>query len=137
MSRNRILDEIRRLAPERDDQRIVYLSTCYDFPFDTTRALEFALFRTFAVPSISALLDRTGEFQNRAQKRYDDTDIIVSELMERGYDSDRGRRALRRMNVRFRADPLEPAVRLAAAVRPGATRLLPLLAGRRPADEHL
>jgi len=98
MSSNRILDEIRRLDPERDDQRIVFLSTCYDFPFDTTRALEFALFRTFAVPSISALLDRTGEFQNRAQKRYDDTDIIVSELMERGYDSDRGKRALRRMN---------------------------------------
>ena len=98
MSGNRILDEIRKLDPERDDQRIVYLSTCYDFPFDTTRALEFALFRTFAVPSISALLDRTGEFQNRAQKRYDDTDIIVSELMERGYDSDRGKRALRRMN---------------------------------------
>src|SRR6266567_6623852 len=98
MARLRILDEIRRLDPERDDERIVFLSTCYDFPFDTTRALEFALFRTFAVPSISTLLDRTGEFQNRAQKRYDDTDIIVSELMERGYDSDRGKRALRRMN---------------------------------------
>jgi hypothetical protein len=97
-SRIRILDEIRRLRPERDHQRIVFLSTCYDFPFDTTRALEFALFRTFAVPSISALLDRTGEFRTRAQKRYDDTDIIVSELMERGYDSDRGKRALRRMN---------------------------------------
>lgn len=92
------MDEIRRLDPDRDDQRIVFLSTCYDFPFDTTRALEFALFRTFAVPSISGLLDRTGEFQNRAQKRYDDTDIIVSELMENGYDSDRGKRALRRMN---------------------------------------
>jgi hypothetical protein len=98
MARPCVLDEIRRLDPERDDQRIVFLSTCYDFPFDTTRALEFALFRTFAVPSISALLDRTGEFQNRAQKRYDDTDIIVSELMERGYDSDRGERALGRMN---------------------------------------
>jgi hypothetical protein len=98
MARGRVLDEIRGLDPERDDQRIVFLSTCYDFPFDTTRALEFALFRTFAVPSISALLDRTGEFQNRAQKRYDDTDIIVSELMERGYESERGKRALRRMN---------------------------------------
>lgn len=98
MARGRVLDEIRGLDPERDDQRIVFLSTCYDFPFDTTRALEFALFRTFAVPSISKLLDRTGEFQNRAQKRYDDTDIIVSELMERGYESERGKRALRRMN---------------------------------------
>src|SRR5262249_40895514 len=47
---------------------------------------------------ISELLDRTGEFQHRAQKRYDDTDIIISEFMEHGYDSERGRRALRRLN---------------------------------------
>ena len=93
-----ILDEIRRLDPERDHQRIVLLSTCYEFPWDTTRALEFALFRTFCVPSISALLDQTGEFAQRAQKRYDDTDLIVSELMENGYASERGKRALRRMN---------------------------------------
>jgi hypothetical protein len=93
-----VLREIQQLDPEKEHQRIVFLSSCYDFPFDTTRSLEFALFRTFAVPSISALLDRTGEFHRRPQKRYDDTDIIVSELMERGYDSDRGKRALRRMN---------------------------------------
>jgi hypothetical protein len=98
MARSRVLEEIRKLDPVRDDQRIVHLSTCYDFPFDTTRALEFALFRTFAVPSISALLDRTGEFAQRPQRRYDDTDLLVSELMEWGYDSDRGRRALLRMN---------------------------------------
>ena len=98
MSRPSFLDQIRALDPEKDHQQIVYLSVCYEFPFDTTRALELALFRTFCVPSISALLDRTGEFHTRAQKRYDDTDLIVSELIERGYDSERGRRALRRMN---------------------------------------
>jgi mpaB/rubber oxygenase-like protein len=98
MSRYAILREIQKLDPEKDDQRIVFLSSRYDFPFDTTRALEFALFRTFCVPRISALLDRTGEFRHRAQKRYDDTDIIVSELMEWGYDSERGKRALRRLN---------------------------------------
>jgi len=98
MSRYAILREIQKLDPEKDDQRIVFLSSRYDFPFDTTRALEFALFRTFCVPSISALLDRTAEFRNRAQKRYDDTDLIVSELMEWGYDSERGKRALRRLN---------------------------------------
>ncbi|MCC7048768.1 MAG: DUF2236 domain-containing protein [Alphaproteobacteria bacterium] len=96
--RTSILSQIERLDPERDHQRIVFLSTCFDFPFDTTRALEFALFRTFAVPSIAALLDRTGEFRHRAQKRYDDTDIVVSEMMEWGYDSERGRAALERMN---------------------------------------
>ena len=93
-----VLEEIQSLDPERDHQRIMFLNTCFEFPWDTTRALEFALFRTFCVPSISALLDRTGEFQARAQKRYDDTDLIVSELMEHGYDSERGSRALRRMN---------------------------------------
>lgn len=92
------LDEILTLDPERDHQRIVHLDACFEFPFDTTRALEFALFRTFCVPSVSALLEKTGEFLVRTQKRYDDTDLIVSELMEWGYDSERGRRALRRMN---------------------------------------
>lgn len=98
MRRPSILEQIQQLDPELDHQRIVFLSTCFDFPFDTTRALEFALFRTYCVPSISALLDRTGEFGLRTQKRYDDTDLIVSELMEQGYESERGRRALRRMN---------------------------------------
>ncbi len=98
MSRYAILEAIRGLDPENDHQRIIFLSTCYDFPFDTTRALEFALYRTFCAPRISALLDRTGEFRTRSQKRYDDTDIIVSELIEWGYDSDRGKRALGRLN---------------------------------------
>ena len=98
MGRLSVLRQIQSLDPERDHQRIVFLSKCYDFSFDTTRALEFALYRTYCVPSISALLDRTGEFRLRPQKRYDDTDLIVSTLMEWGYDSDQGRAALRRMN---------------------------------------
>lgn len=98
MPRDSILQQIQRLDPERDHQRILYLSACYDFPFDTTRALEFALFRTFCAPGVATLLDRTGEFQHRAQRRYDDTDLLISELIEWGYDSDRGRRAVRRIN---------------------------------------
>ena len=98
MARFSVLRQIQSLDPEGDHQRIVFLSKCYDFAFDTTRALEFALYRTYCVPSISALLDRTGEFRLRPQKRYDDTDLIVSTLMEWGYDSEQGRAALRRMN---------------------------------------
>src|SRR5262245_6261937 len=70
-----------------------------DFPWDTTRALELALFRTFASPRIGGLLHATGEFAARAQKRYDDTDLIVSEILENGYDSERGTRAIARMNA--------------------------------------
>jgi hypothetical protein len=55
--------------------------------------------RTFCVPSISALLDKTGEFRHRPQKRYDDTGLITSEIMKWGYKSDRGIQAIERMNA--------------------------------------
>ena len=93
-----VLRQIEVLDPVRDHQRIVRLTLRTDFPFDATRALELALFRTFAVPRIAALLDRTGEFTSRTQQRYDDTDLLISGLIEHGYDSDRGGAALRRMN---------------------------------------
>jgi len=92
------LQEIRGLDPASGHSRIVYLDTCFEFPWDTTRALELALFRTFAVPSVAALLDSTGEFRNAPQKRYDDTDLILSTIVEAGYDSEDGKRAIRRMN---------------------------------------
>ncbi|MEW4570887.1 oxygenase MpaB family protein [Tautonia sp. JC769] len=98
MARSPVLDEIRRLDPVGDCQRIVSLSNTHDFSFDMARSLEFALFRTYCVPRISGLLDRTGEFATRPQKRYDDTDLIVSILMEHGYESERGKEALRAMN---------------------------------------
>jgi hypothetical protein len=92
------LRQIQQLDPVRDHVRIQHLSTGYEFPWDNIRALEIALYRTYCVPSISALLDRTGEFRQRAQRRYDDTAIIVAEMCEWGYDSGRGRQALERMN---------------------------------------
>ena len=92
------LREIERLDPERDCQRIVHLVFGYEFPWDTVRALEIALYRTYCVPSISALLDRSGEFYRAAQRRYDDTAILVAEMCEWGYEEGRGREALDRMN---------------------------------------
>jgi mpaB/rubber oxygenase-like protein len=92
------LAEIRRLDPVRDHLRIVYLDACFEFPFDVTRSLEFAFFRTFAVPSIARLLASTGEFTDRPLKRYDDTDLLISSFVEEGYDSPAGRAAIRRMN---------------------------------------
>lgn len=97
-SRYDVLHQIERLDPERDHQRIVHLSFGYDFPWDSIRALEIALYRTYCVPSISALLDRTGEFHHNSQRRYDDTSILVAEMCEWGYESGRGKDALERMN---------------------------------------
>ncbi len=97
-SRYAVLAEITRLDPERDHVRIAHLSGSYDFPFDTQRSLELALLRTFAVPRSSKLMVDTGEFVRRAQKRYDDTTILISAIGFYGYDSPEGRRAIRRMN---------------------------------------
>ena len=83
-----VLKQIEPLDAIRDHQRIAFLTCRVDFPWDTTRALEFALFRTFAVPSISALLHKTREFEERPQKRYDDTDIriLLDATQRRAYD---------------------------------------------------
>lgn len=106
MPRATKLKHILTLDPVKDCQDIVRLCSSYEFPFDITRSLEFALYRTFAVPSIGALLHRTQEFEQRPQKRYDDTDLIVSEIVENGYESERGRAAIRRMNQQHGRYPI-------------------------------
>lgn len=80
------------------------------FAWDIEKALEFALFRTYAVPAISGLLARTGAFETATRKRYDDTELLLSEPMEHGLDSDRGAEAIARINAihgRFRIDNRE------------------------------
>ena len=98
MGRFDVLRSIERLDPERDHQRIMHLSFGYEFCWDSIRALEIALYRTYCVPTISALLDRTGEFHKHTQRRYDDTSILVAEMCEWGYEEGRGKEALERMN---------------------------------------
>jgi hypothetical protein len=93
------LRHIQILDPERDHQHICHLLAGYEFPWDVTRALEVALLRTFCVPSVSQLLDQTGEFHYHAQKRYDDTGLIVSAMLKWGYDSPEGGAFLQRMNA--------------------------------------
>ena len=92
------LQKIKSLDPEKDHWEIARLSAFYEFPWDNTRALELALFRTFAVPSISAILAKSREFEKRTQKRYDDTDLILSEILENGIESPRAKAALEKMN---------------------------------------
>jgi hypothetical protein len=90
---------IQQLDPVQDNCEICRQIAGYEFPWDMTKALEIALFRTFCVPSIAALLERTGEFQHRPQKRYDDTGLIISNILKWGHDTPRGQAALERMNL--------------------------------------
>jgi hypothetical protein len=108
MGRWSTLGLIRALDPETDFWRIYRLHAQQEFPWDVTRALELALYRTYAVPSIGGLLDRTGEFRTRTQKRYDDTALLLGEVLEHGFDSERGRQALRVINRAHARYPIDP-----------------------------
>jgi hypothetical protein len=92
-------NRIQQLNPIQDNCEIYHLMTGYEFPWDTTHSLEIALMRAFCIPSISKLLDKTGEFRKRSQKRYDDTVILTVEIGKWGYNSERGRQAISRMNA--------------------------------------
>ncbi|CAM5418266.1 hypothetical protein SRIMM317S_01293 [Streptomyces rimosus subsp. rimosus] len=97
------LKEIQRLDPERDFLRIHRITTTYEFPWDVARALELALYRTYAVPSIGRLLAETAELTDRTQKRYDDTALLLDTVIEHGFDSEDGRTAIRRINQMHRS----------------------------------
>lgn len=90
------------LDPETDYLEIVGNVSLYEFPWDTLQALSFALFRTYAVPSIGGLLDRTGAFVGATQKRYDDTAILLEVVGVSGFHSPQGRAAVRRINQMHR-----------------------------------
>ncbi|MFB8777567.1 oxygenase MpaB family protein [Streptomyces broussonetiae] len=98
MKRFARLEQILRMDLHEDASEIHRLSTAYEFPWDYTRALELALYRTYAVPSIGRLLAETAELTDRAQKRYDDTSLLLDAIVEHGFDSEQGRTAVRRIN---------------------------------------
>ncbi|MEU5236049.1 oxygenase MpaB family protein [Streptomyces lydicus] len=97
------LKEIRRLDPERDFLTIYRIIATHEFPWDITRALELALYRTYAVPSIGRLLAKTAELTDRTQKRYDDTALLLDAVLEHGFDGEDGRTAIRRINQMHRS----------------------------------
>ena len=71
-----------------------------EFPFTYEKALQFALFRTYGIPSISKLLVETREFSEAATstKRYTDTTVLVGEFLGYHPQSKRSIEAIDRMN---------------------------------------
>ena len=96
-------DQILGMDPDAQAEEITRLFSCYEFPWDVTQALSFALFRTYAVPSIGRILALTGELTGRTQKRHDDTVLILDAVLVHGLGSSEGRAAVRRMNQMHRA----------------------------------
>jgi hypothetical protein len=92
------LHHIQQLDVTRDYHQIYRTTALYEFPVDVRMGLLLAFWRTFAVPSIAKLLDRTGETTNRTARRADDTGILMYELIDHGLEHPRGRTVTRRLN---------------------------------------
>ncbi|MTV27858.1 DUF2236 domain-containing protein [Nitriliruptoraceae bacterium ZYF776] len=105
---DRHLRRIRALDPEADHAEVARITATTEFPWDTETALSLALFRTFAVPTISRILLDTGAFTGEARKRYDDTELLLAEVEQHGYDEPRGKEALRRINRMHAAYAIRP-----------------------------
>lgn len=71
-----------------------------EFPFTAEKAAQFALFRTYGIPSISKLLCETKQFSEpaAASKRYSDTAVLINEFVSSPPTSDRAISAISRMN---------------------------------------
>lgn len=83
-----------------DAFRIQQIIAELEFPFIYEKALQFALFRTYGIPSISKLLVRTAQLSSRdtAPKRYVDTEILIKEFTGHAPTSARTLEAISRMN---------------------------------------
>jgi hypothetical protein len=98
LARSHWQHHVAALDPETDYEEIYRVVIAHEFPWDLHQAMSFALFRTYAVPSIGRLLDETGEFRRATQKRYDDTVLLLDEPARAGLHSSSGLRAIRRVN---------------------------------------
>lgn len=96
-------EDRQRLDPETAYVEIYRDLSQHEFWWDMVQSLSFALFRTYAVPSIGDLLDATGEFTDRRQQRYDDTVLLLDAPLVHGFESPEGRTAVRRINQMHRA----------------------------------
>ncbi|MGW5522366.1 oxygenase MpaB family protein [Gordonia sp. NPDC003950] len=96
--RYRLRNDLAATDPVGEPEAYARALGTLEYPWGITMALSFALFRTYAVPSIGDLLCDTGEFTDRTQKRYDDTVLLLDTPVEFGFADPKGRAAIRRIN---------------------------------------
>jgi hypothetical protein len=77
---------------------IFYRFGTLEFPFLNTKSLEFGLFKTYSIPSISSILMSTHEMEKNMSKRYDDTDLLIREFTEHEPSHLRSQLAIQRLN---------------------------------------
>eukprot|EP00761_Pharyngomonas_kirbyi_P001236 gb/GECH01001239.1/.p1 GENE.gb/GECH01001239.1/~~gb/GECH01001239.1/.p1 ORF type:complete len:353 (+),score=83.54 gb/GECH01001239.1/:1-1059(+) len=79
--------------------KVYYNVGFLEFPYIINKALQQALFKTYAIPSVSALLHHTKYFEDKAINRAEETSLLVREFTEQHYDSERGQLGIKRLNA--------------------------------------
>ncbi|OUS40117.1 hypothetical protein A9R00_07655 [Oleispira antarctica] len=95
---NKELLRLSQLNVEEHYQTIVKYLSDHDAPLDYLISGELAQIQTFAIPSISKLLQQTKQYQNNGLKRLDDTRAILTECMTDSVDSSRGQHMVEHLN---------------------------------------
>ncbi|WP_033340521.1 oxygenase MpaB family protein [Catenuloplanes japonicus] len=93
-----ILRRFQTMDPARDYHEIYRTMVRLEYPWELRMGLNLAFNRSFAIPHIARELARTGEMTVHAQKRADDTGILLNEIILHGVGSERGRAAIGRIN---------------------------------------
>ncbi|KAI8806134.1 hypothetical protein BJ742DRAFT_855363 [Cladochytrium replicatum] len=70
----------------------------HEFPNLVLVSTEFALFKTYSIPTISKLLRNTGEFRRNGVKRVEDTTLLLQEYAYYPHKPERGPVAINRVN---------------------------------------
>ena len=90
-----------KLTPEIA-QQMVHVFGSYEWPFMYTTSLQFALFKTYGIPTISKILTDTKQFSDpaNASKRFADTAVLIGEWSRFPLNEPNGRsqQALARVN---------------------------------------
>lgn len=92
------LDVIRDLDPVADYQAIYDRLLFVDAASTMAAGLNLAFYRSFAAPNIATLLASTRVAIDEPVQRATDTAVLVWEMVMHGFDHERGRAALKRMN---------------------------------------
>ncbi|KAL2817687.1 streptococcal 67 kDa myosin-cross-reactive antigen like family-domain-containing protein [Aspergillus cavernicola] len=83
---------------DHDAWEIQKMMLVTEFPSASLKALQFALFRTYGIPTISSLLLKTSQFSNPATsfKRYADTGALIGQFIAFEPSSERAHTAIAR-----------------------------------------
>lgn len=98
LRRFRHTQRLAALNPREDYADILRELARHEFPLDMLVAGELAQLKTFAIPRMSALLHRTGQYEQHSVKRLDDTRAILSEILNDGVDGPHGAQMVEHLN---------------------------------------